>query len=846
MKAKRFGRQLNEAAKLIAHHEHMTMSGLFLRLAEELYVSPHTLNNWRYGRRLPSSDEDVRALAEALFKYTAFDRKHFDRAWFRTFLEAADFADVESFLDIHFPEPAQPVQADPTDLLPPPPPEPVPQPSEFVGREAELSAYRQHLLDRHLLVITGMAGVGKTALAAKLVSEAPFATSPVFWHTFRQDDEVETILWLLAAFLAHHGRPAIWRLLQQDRRPPTGVVLRAILQQLTQIRAILCFDDFHHVDQNAFDEHLFQPLLGYLGPSLRLILISRYTPKHFTVSIPPSLEGLDKNAIRQLLALRGVQPSPEELDFLYQTSQGNPQLVLLSLTILQQGGAISARDAFWSTEPIIRYLLLEIYQGLSETERAVMRITALLDDALCTREAIEGILDQGSQLETLVSLIEKNLLSVYKSPRETTYRPHELVRRFFYELMSEQERRHYYLRAARFFESQGDALTVAYLYTQAGRWEDALQWLPERPYIYVGRGKAAWLSLIAEQLREEMEAREGQSHGEAYFRLVKILGALYRYRGEVAKALQIAQSAYEQAPDDAVRADMNMEIGLAHEFMGAYRQAEDCYERALRYYESAGDIRGMIDALRGMGWIAYRLGEVEAAIAYHRRSLALVEAMGDETLLARAQFSLGTALMSAGPDAWAEAKQRLAASRDIFHRVGNRLTEAKAIGNLGYIAGLEGDEETQLALYQEAIAMMEAIGDAKSLQIGYHKLAMLYLIRGEVAQARHYAQALQQVTEMTDLAPHRSIAQADLAHIALAEGDMAQAQAHAQQALEIAESLDEGIALGIALRAVAAVKARTGDEDAAREAWARSMAIFNAYHADDERAITERLLASVD
>jgi len=843
MKAKRFGRQLNEAAKLIAHHERMTMSGLFLRLAEELYVSPHTLNNWRYGRRFPSSDDDVRALAEALFKYTAFDRKHFDRAWFRAFLEAANFAEIESFIDSHFPEPAQPIQADSTDLLPPLPPEPVPQPSVFVGREAELSVYRRHLLDRHLLIITGMAGVGKTALAAKLVSEAPFSSSPIFWHSFRQDDEIETILWLLAAFLAHHGRPAIWRLLQQDRRPPTGVVLRAILQQLTQIRAILCFDDFHHIDQTVYDEHLFQPLLGYLGPTLRLILISRYTPKHFTVSMPPSLEGLDKNAIRQLLALRGVQPSPEELDFLYQTSQGNPQLALLSLTVLQQSGDVSARDAFWSTEPIIRYLLLEIYQGLNETERAVMRLTALLDDALCTREAIEGILGQGSQLETLVSLIEKNLLTVYKSPSETSYRPHELVRRFFYELMSEQERRHYYLRAARFFESRGDALTVAYLYTQAGRWEDALQWLPERPYIYIGRGKAAWLSLIAEELREDIKTGK---LGGSYFRLVKILGALYRYRGELTKALQIAQAAYEQAPDDAIRADMNMEIGFAYEFIDAYRRAGDYFERALSYYENAGDIRKMIDALRGMGWIAYRLGEVEAAIAYHRRSLALVEDLGDEALLARALFSLGTALMSAGPDAWEEAKQRLASSRKLFHGIGNRLSEAKAIGNLGYLAGLEGDEETQFALYQEAIAMMEAIGDAKSLQIGYHKLAMLYLIRGEAAQARHYAQALQQVNERTDFPPYRSITQADLAHVALAEGDLAQAQEHAQQALEIAEGLEDGIALGVALRAVAAVKARMGDQDSAQEALSRSIEIFDAYHADDERAISERFLATLD
>ena len=93
----------------------------------------------------------------------------------------------------------------PLEPLPdPPPPDRPPLVSEFIGREAELEYFAQKLAVAHLAVITGIAGVGKTALAAVLARRTADLRQ-VFWHTFHPDEGIDAILWRLAAFLATNG-----------------------------------------------------------------------------------------------------------------------------------------------------------------------------------------------------------------------------------------------------------------------------------------------------------------------------------------------------------------------------------------------------------------------------------------------------------------------------------------------------------------------------------------------------------------------------------------------------------------------------------------------------------------
>jgi hypothetical protein len=124
----------------------------------------------------------------------------------------------------------------PTVEIPPPPrPDRPPELAQFVGRSRELAYYADMLASQHLAVISGMAGVGKTALAAALARQIS-PIDAIFWHSFRTGEGVEVVIWKLAAFLAWHGQEELWQMLQSARQtggqPPPETLFDYLLQLL--------------------------------------------------------------------------------------------------------------------------------------------------------------------------------------------------------------------------------------------------------------------------------------------------------------------------------------------------------------------------------------------------------------------------------------------------------------------------------------------------------------------------------------------------------------------------------------------------------------------------------------
>ncbi len=839
MKTNKFGRLLNEAAKIISHHQHITMSGFYLQLAEELYLSPHTLNNWRYGRRLPSSEEDVLSLAEALIRRTTFDRKYFDREWFESFLASADFVDAENFLIEHFPVAASAAPAQ-YYVFPPPPPESLPEIPYFIGRQAELASYRRQLQTNHFLIITGMPGVGKSTLAARLLQSPPFASKHVFWHTFRQNDEIEATIWNLAAFLAHAGRPAIWKSLQNEHTPPPMIILRAIVQTLKEIDSVICFDDYHAAIQEKTFNQLIQPILNAVDVSLSLIIISRRMPTHF--SIPPAapLDGLSIDDASWLLAHHGIHLDEEAINALYQTSQGNPQLLILAIAMSKQGKNIASFESFWDSEAIARYLLLEIYQGLNEQERAVMRAVSIFDGEFATRTAIEHILDEGSQLQTILSLVERYLLISKKVQNESTFSQHAVVRKFFYELMSESERKGLHRKTAGYFELNHYPLLAAFHYEQADIIDEAIRLVPENPQQYIGQGKVWLLERLTQRLVKKLGESATLADNSQYAKLMKLQGAVYRTQGRYQQAVEAYQNAYNSNMEDDVKAEFEYELGVTYEHLMLYEQAREYYERSLTRYLSLHDVGGISRAYRGLGWVSYRQGMTNAAINYHQKSLEMAEKSQDDYLIACSKFGLGTTTIHVHE--YENAKQLIEESRRFFHRCGDRLLEAKATGNIGYIFGQLGDSEQQFKYYESAMSLFQEIGDIKSQQIGHHNFVGYCLQKGEKEKAHTHAQKLFELAQMTNHPYHLCIANSDLTAVSLANNEIELALKYSNETRQLAEQLPDSIAVGIAFRSLGSVHHYLGEDDLAIEYLSKSIDIFKDFHAFDELALSQTLM----
>ncbi len=835
MKAQQFGRKLNEAIKLIAHHQRMTMSGVVLKLAEELYISPYTLNNWRYGRRLPASDEDTRALIEALWELTALQRDHFDRAWFREFLDSIEYPESEAFLDERFPEENPSVSE--VELIPPPTLETVPRPTYFVGREAELTRGREWLQRQHYLVLTGMAGTGKTSYAAHLVSTLPFKDWHIFWYTLRQNEDPRIILWHLAAFLAHLGDPVIWRIIQSPSHPPENILLSAMLERLRRERVILCFDDYHLAEQETFYIRLIQPLFRSLSEALKLILISRHFPKHLPVFDVLTLSGLDKQAAAQLIEQHGLALSPSEFERLYRTSQGNPQLLLLAIAVLKRGRDIALLDNLFSSEAFTRYLLFEVYHDLNEEEREALRVIALLDEDITSRETIEEVMQAGSRLSILLSLQEKHLLAVRDTAQGKRYGMHQAVRAFFVELMSARERQHLFLRIARYFANQDHPLEAAYYYAQAGQMEQAATWLPEQPREYLNRGKVRWLNKLVEAFQSQDRTRLSPS---VRLRLITIQSAIYHFQRRFQEAINLLEPLLAESISQEQKADIAYALARIYEHKRESQPARDYYQLALESYRFAGHEAGVCKALCGLGWALFRAGQLNQALDYHRQALEIAKKLDAPLDIAKAKFGLGSTLIHL--KSLDEAKTLLEESISVFETTGDQRLLGMAVGNLGLIAGLQGDLEGQRRSYEKAMAILESVGELTPLQVGHHNMIYVYLTLGEIALAQEHALSLLELAQLSSEIKDLCRAYAGLAMVYTAQGALEKASDYAGQAYALAQTLSDGVAKGAALRAMGALQLRLGNQGWGTELLKQSAAIFQALSAWDELAIVQKLM----
>ena len=344
--------------------------------------------------------------------------------------------------------PAAPPQAG-LPVSPPPEPTRPPEIREFVGREMELTAFARRLAGEHLAVITGMAGVGKTALAAALagiwtarqmnssldgggdgaealagafLSRETGAQGPVFWHSFHQGEGVMTLIWKLAGFLYWRGQGDLWRLLQGAQQtggqpPPPDCLFDYALQMLRGRGYLLCLDDVRWVEDDPLLAQFVQRLEGLIqaGEAV-LILTSRRVPHYLRLDGFEPLGGLNLAGTARLVKTRGLALSETLVDKLRAHTGGNPGLLSLAINVLKgaidpghylmadddtlrrvikaREGADKAERALSrlaEADDIERYLIREVDERLGDDERAVLMVVAVLLGYPGSRETIEAV-----------------------------------------------------------------------------------------------------------------------------------------------------------------------------------------------------------------------------------------------------------------------------------------------------------------------------------------------------------------------------------------------------------------------------------------------------------------------
>jgi tetratricopeptide (TPR) repeat protein len=437
----------------------------------------------------------------------------------------------------------------------------IPAPSPHtVDRPDALARVRDLLATERAVVIRGLAGVGKTTLAAAVASEYVARGAPLCWITLSTavGTSPEALVRQLARHLAGQGRPGLAPLLERRE----GVPPLPLDHQIDLLASALIADSGPAVDSSTADSILVcldnaQALRGqdatlailtHLGATapVSLLLTSR-EPLALPGSAAFRLDGLRRAEALQLVA--NIDPGlPAALaDRLLARTAGYPMLLRLALgQTCQPGVDRAALVEHLSTNPEITAYLLET--TLDRLGSAAERLVSLLAVCRTPVDLYDETLVEESQAadgpyDLLDGLDELRRRQLVDDPAAATLHP--LVRDQIHARLVGQltRRRRLHGAVAIWYERvRDDVLEAAWHFGRAGEYARSAEVLADRVRTLIGGGQ----SLPAADLVIDTLAAVGrrpESDAELARRLLVLRGDLLV---DTLRAEE-AESAYREA-----------------------------------------------------------------------------------------------------------------------------------------------------------------------------------------------------------------------------------------------------------------------------------------------------------
>ena len=412
-------------------------------LADRLGVSRQTVVGWEAGSSYPQSHH-LRRFIEFCLQQGAFPAGH-EAEEIRAFWKAAhqkvllDENWLEAILPkdplstgIAVPEPIAitGISNQPPARLPHLPRIDrvgIPTASTLYGREAELGILARWILEEHCRVVSvlGMGGIGKSALAIRLMHHLADHFEVMIWRSLRDAPPFEAFLDDCLEALS----PQPLGELPADLEGRFNL----LVEYLVSRRTLLVFDNLEVLLEDGVDTGRWCPGFEGYGKLLRrlaesehqscLLLTSREKPSdliEYEGNLGPvhalRLAGLETSACQQILRERGVDGSAEDLEKLVEWYGGNPlALKIVAETIVELfGGEIApfleqGEVVFGS----VRALLDEQFARLSADEQTVLLWLAILREPVSIEELLAALatpLPRAQVLEAVEALRRRSLI----------------------------------------------------------------------------------------------------------------------------------------------------------------------------------------------------------------------------------------------------------------------------------------------------------------------------------------------------------------------------------------------------------------------------------------------------
>ena len=687
--------------------------------------------------------------------------------------------------------------------------------SSFIGRERELREVKRDLAMTRLLTLTGAGGCGKTRLALEVARDLVGAYPDGVW--------LVELAPLSEGALVAQAVAAALGVQEQPERSLTDT----LVDFLRTKRALLVLDNCEHLVDAV--SRLADTLLNS-SLHLKVLATSRESL---------NVEGELNWLVPSLSAPRmWAAPTVEELAgyesvrlFVERARHRNP-----ALSFTSENADAVAKICGWLDGIPLAIELAAARVGLS-----VEQIATRLDDSL-------KLLTAGSRTA---------------SPRQRTLRG---TLDWSYELLSEPERRLFgrlsvfaggwTLEAAEFVGAAGDTGQGDVLDLHSGLVEKSLM-VAEA----TGAGGVRYRMLepirqyALEKLNEGGEGEEVRQLHAAFF-LALAEEAEPRLRGpedvEWLKRLEAEHGNLRAALSWALeQQEAKLDLRLAGalwrfwEAQGHNSEGRRWLEEALKRAESA-PAAARAKALQGFGWLMYRTGETDRAVA-----------AGEEGLELSSQAGLGGAaaaglLRLLGWMTWAKgdyerAKGLLEESLTLSRDADDRFGVADSLLMLGSTLGSLGDREREKQLQEEGVALCRELGYTSTLAILLFSIGYELLLEGDYERGRVPIEEAVALYREGGYKGSLQYTVDNLGWAALLQGDHERARTSYKESLTLCKELGDKRVASFSLDGLACVSAAEGKAERAARLFGAAEAFLEAVGSQlepGEDALREPYLAT--
>jgi tetratricopeptide (TPR) repeat protein len=274
-----------------------------------------------------------------------------------------------------------------------------------------------------------------------------------------------------------------------------------------------------------------------------------------------------------------------------------------------------------------------------------------------------------------------------------------------------------------------------------------------RSWLFGGRGDAvAWLEDERPNLIPVVSLAARCGLDELTGEIAAALYPFYEVRNHPDEWITVAKfglAAALRRGDRTAEAQSLTALGIAHQELRWYAEARDYHGQVLAACRQAGDRLGQAKALINVGAVGYQREQFDEAEAAWEQALAIASEQQDRYLMARTLNNLG--FLAAEQQRYDVAESRYRQALDCARDLGDPQAEGGVLTNLGAVLQQTGRPAEAVEYLRQALELSPYSGDRLRTGRAWHNMALVYqgLERWDEAADCH-VQALELRREIGD------------------------------------------------------------------------------------------------